>query len=437
MKTPAVAVLAGLAVTLVALAPLHADVLRVDASGAGDFTDLPAAVAAAHDGDVLLLASGVYSGVTIDALALHLVGDGPSVRIEGHVVIRNLAQGQRVALSALVIAPPFPAVFDMHTMSQIPPALSIVDCLGAVRVERATILAATLQVNDGGCTSDFGSWPPGRDAMVVRSSADVVVEGSLLVGGYGFDGAHAFLCLESGSNGGRGLTVHDSHVDLHEVIARGADGAKQGYGGIGGVAIDVLGSSDLLLSGVVATGGDGGDSFDFIGTDPISDGGDGLRTGPGVLVRFVGGFYSGGETGIACCWTPSPGEDKHLEGPSVDYAGDAHRFLTDSPAREGENLGLSITGAAGDLAFLLVGLGPINLPKPGFAGAIYVAPPFLLGPTPLAPMGDGITNYSLPVPDFGPGIDVVSFDMQLFVQESGGAKHLTGPAQVVLLDSSF
>ena len=77
---------AGLAALLCA-APVHADLIRVDAVGGADFTDLPEAVAAADEGDVLLLAPGPYSGVTIDGLSLHIVGDAPGVVILGHVVI--------------------------------------------------------------------------------------------------------------------------------------------------------------------------------------------------------------------------------------------------------------------------------------------------------------------------------------------------------------
>ncbi|GJM20513.1 MAG: hypothetical protein DHS20C15_04280 [Planctomycetota bacterium] len=432
--TSLVMLVAGLTTSLCLAAPLCADLIQVDAAGGADFTDLPAAVAAAQEGDVLLIAPGVYSGVSIDGVSMQLVADGVGVSIAGHVRILNLEQGQRVGLAGLEIAPPFPTFFDAFSMSLIPPALSVLHCLGAVRIERSTILAATLQPGDGGCSSDFGFWPAGRDALVVRSSADVVLESVLAEGGFGWDGAGQFLCLEQGSDGGRAVVVQDSHVDLHEVIARGADGADQGYAGFGGNGVDVSGSSDVLLSGVIASGGNGGDSYDFIGGPPLGNGGDGVRTELGTFVRFVGGVYSGGVKGNACCWTNFDGQGKVVDGAETTYAGGPHRFLTDSPAREGELLELSITGAAGDSAFLIVGLDTLNVPKPGFAGAIYVATPFLLGPVGLAPMGNGITTYNLPVPELGPSLDVFTLEMQLFVLESGGAKHLTGPAQVVLLD---
>lgn len=47
----------------------------VDANGGGHFTDLPAAVTAAADGDTLLVRAGRYSGVTILGKGLRILGD--------------------------------------------------------------------------------------------------------------------------------------------------------------------------------------------------------------------------------------------------------------------------------------------------------------------------------------------------------------------------
>ncbi|GJM20516.1 MAG: hypothetical protein DHS20C15_04310 [Planctomycetota bacterium] len=422
-----------LGVLMTGLLPaLRADVLRVDAGGGGDFRDLPAAVAAAADGDILLLASGNYSGATLDDLGVSLIGDGPNVKLNGHLVIQNLAAGKRVALSRVrVEAPVDPDIFETT-----PPSLHVIDCDGAVRIERSQIFGASHAPNSGDCIG-FSGWPSGAVGLWVESSADVVLEGCSVTGGLGVEDGGFSGCLDHGSWGGTGVYVHDSRVDLHEVIATGADGGPQGYGGVGGAGLWVAGSSDVLASGVVAQGGQGGDSDDFLFSFMASYGGDGLRSEAGSLVRFVGGSFFAGDPGFACCWTPDPGVAQDLQGASVIYPGSPHRFLTTSPAREGESLTLSITGSVGDTALLFAGFGTLALHKPGLGGAIYVAAPFVFGPAPILPLGNGITNFELPVPELGPSFDAVLLDMQLFVQEGGGAKHLTGPAQVVLLDASF
>lgn len=410
---------------------LHADVLHVDASGAGDFLDLPEAVAAASDGDILLLAPGSYSGATLDDLGVALVGDGDGVELHGRLVIRDLAAGKRVALSALRIEPPV----DPDEFVTSPPSLHVLDCDGAVRIERCTILGASHAPDSGGCMG-FGGWPSGAVGLWVESSADVVLEGCAVEGGRGVEDGGLGGCLDHGSWGGTAVYVHDSRVDLHEVIASGARGGPQGYGGVGGVGLWVAGASDVLASGVIAQGGQGGDSDDFLFSFMASFGGDGLRTEPESVLRLVGGVFVAGEPGFACCWTPDPGVAQDIQGPSVTYPGSPHRFLTASPAREGELLDLTLTGSEGDSAFLFAGFGALALTKPGLGGAIYVAPPFGFGPSPLPPLGDGITAFQLPVPELGPGVDGLLIDMQVFVQESGGAKHLSGPAQVVLLDAA-
>ncbi|MCB9897932.1 MAG: hypothetical protein H6825_08010 [Planctomycetes bacterium] len=423
-------VLRGLATASILSTSALAGVITVAPNGGADFTQIDAAVGAASDGDVLLVSPGSYFGFTIDGKSLHVVADGTGIFVDGHVVVRNLQGGQRVALDGLDIQPPFTDIFTQG------PAMRVEHAFGSVRIERCEIHAPTMTPGSGTC-GDFASWPPGKDALFVTSSSDVVLESTLLVGGYGIDHGGQLLCLDVGSDGGRGLLVDGARVSLHDVIARGADGAQQGYGGHGGAAIEITGISDVLLSGVVAEGGDGGASEDFIGFAPIGDGGDALLAGPDAVVRVLDGVYTPGAAGYHCCWTTAPGEPKVVLGSEIDYAGGPHRFLTSSPVRAGETLSLSITGHAGDQASLLLGVLPAYLPLPGYNGVLYLDPTILLGPLALVTLTGGVANVPIPIPPLGPGLDVVTLDLQMFVLESGGIKHLTGPAQVVVLDGSL
>lgn len=422
--------LARLVLAIVVLAlPAGAGVIVVDAGGGGDATDLPEAIALASEGDVLLVKPGTYSGFLVEALSVHVVADGGVVSVTGPVAIRNLAPGQRVALDEIDIKPVFTNIFTQ------PPALRVIDCAGSVRIERCEIVAPSPVIWNA--CQKFAFWPAGADGAQVIDSDDVVFASCLFEGGRGF-GSTDLFCLDTGSDGGRGLVVEGSAVGLHEVIARGADGREDGYGGQGGHGIQLIGASDVLAAGTIAEGGDGGRSNDFIGFSPIGDGGDGALVEGGATLRVLGGLYSGGEAGYSCCWITSPGEDQAGQGTIVTYPGTSRRLLTSSPAREGNDLTLAINGVAGDQVSLLVGLLPAHVPLPKFSGALYVDPSTMLGPLPIATLGAGPALVLLTIPELGPGLDVVPLELQLFVIDaSGDAKVLSGPGQGVLVDSAF
>src|SRR5688572_18660193 len=79
-----------------------AGVLVVDASGGGAFTDLPAAVAAAADGDILLLKSGAYTAPTIANKALDVVADtGASVVVQGPFAVTDLTATRAVTITGV------------------------------------------------------------------------------------------------------------------------------------------------------------------------------------------------------------------------------------------------------------------------------------------------------------------------------------------------
>ncbi|MCB9897933.1 MAG: hypothetical protein H6825_08015 [Planctomycetes bacterium] len=88
---------------------------------------------------------------------------------------------------------------------------------------------------------------------------------------------------------------------------------------------------------------------------------------------------------------------------------------------------------------MLLGALPTYLPLPGFNGALYLdpGPGLLLGPIALVTLTGGVTEVPIPIPPLRPGLDELTLDLQMFVLEAGGTKHLTGPAQVVVLDGSL
>ncbi len=421
---PALVALAGV------LVPAHAGVIVVDAAGGGDATDLPQAVALAIEGDVLLVKPGSYSGFTIDGLSLRVVADGGVVTVTSSVAIRNLGAGQRVVLDEIDVQPAWIDIFSQ------PPALTIAGCAGSVHVERCNVLAPSAIAND--LCEGFAAWPKGPDAVSVSNCADVAISTATLTGGAGIGSTNP-LCLDSGSYGGRALAVVDSLVGLHDVVARGAIGMIDGYGGVGGNALDVSGASDVLASGVFAEGGDGGYSADFIGSTGFGgNGGHGANVEAPATLRVLGGSYAGGAPGGACCWTDFPGQPMVVTGNLIDYAGSHHRLLTSSPTREGGTLVVSISGQTGDLAWIALSTAPTFIHAAPLNGVLYLHPAFLTAPLPLATITSPQSQVPFQMPQMPPGVDVRLVDLQAIVFEPGtGALVLTAPAQLVVLDSSF
>src|SRR5437867_7856524 len=87
---------------LLAPAARAGNVLVVDASGGGAFTQIQPAVDAAADGDTILVKSGTYGSFVVGDKGLAIVGDaGASVQVAGAIRARNLAAGRTLVLENL------------------------------------------------------------------------------------------------------------------------------------------------------------------------------------------------------------------------------------------------------------------------------------------------------------------------------------------------
>ena len=116
--------------------PPAQDVFVVDdVAGPGvDFTSLTAAVAAAADGDVVLIKSGLFEeNVLVDGKGIALIADaGANVEIRGRVEFSGLAAGQTGMLADVTHRPPSGGEFG---------ALDIAACDGPVLIQRVTFTA--------------------------------------------------------------------------------------------------------------------------------------------------------------------------------------------------------------------------------------------------------------------------------------------------------
>lgn len=221
-----------------------------------DFDDLPAAVAAALPGDVVLVHTGVYREIVVDK-QLTLLGVGAGALVDGAIVVRGVER--RVAIAALSAR-----------------SLVIEDCTGCVSAERMPALervrvhrARDVRLHELRVVAAPGS----GDAALETSRSRVELASSELTGAVGehatastsvavVDGAPA-LRAGSGSRvhlartsafGGAGGSQSLLHapgngaaalrVECDAVLFVSGDGATILEGGAGGRAVDPSGAHD-------------------------------------------------------------------------------------------------------------------------------------------------------------------------------------------------
>ena len=253
-----------LALTLLALSPLAPSspppppaTWIVDASGGGQFVDIPPAIVAAADGDLILVLPGFYSSFTVDK-ALTVIGE-PGVRAQ-HAVIQS-APGP-VALADL----------DLWT-------LQVLAC------DEAVVLDGLEVAGPGGFIQKFvGQFP-----MNVEDSADVRLIDSTVAG----------LDSVSPSDGDWGLRVSGSRVEVVGSTLSGGNGSNSdcvnSEAGDGGTGLYVRADSFVHTAATQASGGDGGYwEPGLCATGYVGWSGDGGWVEDGMLVT-AGGSYAGGQ----------------------------------------------------------------------------------------------------------------------------------------------
>jgi hypothetical protein len=242
----------------------------VDASGGGQFTDIPAAIAAAQPGDVLLVQSGTYSAFTLDK-GLTIIGYGQP-HVAGTATIQLVPAGQTAVLSSC--APTDVAVLGCAG----PIILQDLDTIHHVDVETsADVRFRNVDVNPVGL--------PEIDACDVASSRVEYVRGSA-------HGEGGLAC--TGHDGKNGWTVtQSSRVQLALANANGGDGSSCSFpapSGDGGSALSVVDSTMIVAGGGVSVilGGDQGQGY----FDCLTNG----NSGYAAAVSFSSSFsYSGAQ----------------------------------------------------------------------------------------------------------------------------------------------
>lgn len=417
-------VLGGLATAILATTA-SADVLTV--GSAHDFPDLASAIAAAQDGDAIVVyeITSSTSSAAIDGISLSIVGRAafPVFTGVGALVVENLAAGQTVALSNLNIGG----------------AVAVRNSTGAVRIADCIFTA-----------------PYGSDGLYVTNADDVALVNSTVQGGPG-RGPSSSEPVEPGE----GVFARNSLVGLYGSSVAGGAGWTEvtcyGFDGLfcfcyvpgawkGGPGADGIETPDagLFLSGSVVDGGWGGqggtvEPNDCPIGDPSGPGGNGvqLEGTPLASVSALDTIVSGGPAGFPSGYGVPDGQDVVVvDGTYTTLPGTAAGLLGDAVLTSGDPLALSITGAPGDEAFFYLSMSADRIEHPLFTGPLLVGTPIVrrwrIGTIP----ANGRLDFTLPFPPLAPGQLARTWFGQSVVTNAQGAQ--AGAAlPLVTLDPSF
>ncbi len=367
-----------------------------DDGGVGvDFLQISAAVNAAFDGDTILVREGCYDSVTIESKALVIQADrGAFVELRdanqvGSLIIRELQAEQSVIVRG---------VHARHGSAGIAffPALQIESCAGPVLVEDGSYSPAPVGHGTGNA-----------DAARVVDSASVTISRCSLDG------------MASTTGNSRGLISINSLVFLYDSMVSNVESlAGEGAAWVTGGALYASGCQFQVnaigsASGVVLTDQSPGCCESQ------------LRMGDPATGRF-----------LDCTFAPgNNGESVLVEsGESTFLPGSATTFEVSSPAREGESFTLTFQGDPGAFVLLFLGskLGPGAFLS-SVNGPVLIAPltPYSFGFLP----DTGMRTDTFSIDDLGANIEFGTLLLQpvLF----GSNRHISAPAEIVILDGTF
>lgn len=416
--------------------PAAADVLVVDAGGGADFTDLPAAVAAAQSGDVLLVKTGLYQGFTLAGNSLSVVADeGATVQINDSVEVSDVGGLERIVLAGLRVS-------GRETVSSSvdSSALRIHNSGGHLRVQGCTLTGGAGQ--DPACV--FGHLPEsdGGAAALLTGSGKIIFTRCQLTGGDGGRQPFSFACFcNFGGVGGEGLDLHASQAALYDCTLLGGTGGEAPLvGGDGGHGVRARLGSALFLGATSATGGRGSTAWDVVAFQD-GDGGHGALIESGAVgflagATLVGGLFRGGSS---IAGNGQPGNPLENLGTVTSYPIDPPRMQAPHVAREGGPLAFTVSGTPGSSIYVLRSHTPIYalipnqtglLGTPGVSDLAHA----ILGELPAS----GSASFLMAVEQLPRGVEHDTIYLQVVAYDPSVAHSVLGtPHALTVLDSGF
>ncbi len=403
----------------------RANVLVVDAAGGGAFTQLPAALAAAADGDVLLVRAGTYSAYTgqaAPAKSLTLVADSSTSQpVLWDFQFHDQPAGHTVVVRGFELTTDFGYAVELG------------NCAGALVFEDCALVAAPIPV------AGMPGWP----GVQVSGCVSVTFVRSTLTGGTGIhDHIGGSTSSWGPGDGGTAADISTSHVAFHGCTLLGGPGGTGSYGNgaNGGRGLSLI-SSTALFAGSVAQGGAGGNGCSNAELPQDCNGGPGIVLDSGSVLQVLEGSWTGGVPGVAASGQ-SGFVGASFVGPAtqpVVFSGVARSLAVSSPVREQQPGVLALDGVAGDAVFFIASFQAGSLPVPGKKGWLALASP-LLGPFSLGPIVDpsGQQTLAFTAPELVPStLEGQTFLLQgVFVAATGGIT-LGDVTSFTLVDSAF
>ena len=406
-----------LALPMAPAAAWQGSVLVVDQVGGpgSQFTSIVDAVAAAVDGDVILVRPGGYQPFVVDGKALVIEGDtppgaGPSlIYTDLHPTIRNLPVGESVVLRG----------FRMDAGLAPALQLEVRDCAGSVLLE-------DLHLSGGG------------PCLTVQQCDAVVLARCT------FDGKDSVPAGETGA----GIEAAGSSLFIYECAISGGAGTDGFFTSwpIAGEDALRIESGLLFASGTVFSGGSGGAGGGpgIFGTCSYgADGGDGLVLGAGAPTATTfdcplqGG--AGGAGFSTLCLAGSSGSPLVVtSGSHTKIPGTHGTVITTSPVREGYASQLVVWGPLGNSVLLLISPAARVHYYAEFPGVLVpdlsLSTLVALGSTPPS----GYLAVTFVVGDLPPGVLASGLYLQVaFVDPSMTQVTLGAPSHLLQLDQSL
>ena len=311
---------------------VEVDLFVVDASGAGDFRDLPEAVAAAAPGDVVLVRpTGGYSGFVLEK-GITIQGEAganasctlPAAAtlpcVLGSIEIRNVPAQQNAVVRSLVA--------DGRGVGD--PTLIVEDCEGAVWIEDCHIQSCQAQ-----CFSRSRAYVSNSPRVVVARSS---IEGSLSPSA---PGSFAFSVLDDAS-----VFSYENHI-------AGSDGVPMRLNRTGGNGV-LVAEAFLFDMGSTLLGGQGAAGTCIGQQCAVQAGIGGWALGADMDSATIVGTTlvpGAGNNPSGCC--PGSPDGNALFQPVTTLALPVRSCAVESPVRAGGTQRVTVRGQALDTVFTL------------------------------------------------------------------------------------
>jgi hypothetical protein len=384
------------------------------AAGPGvDFTSISSAVAAAGEGDTILVQPGSYPsfGVNGKSVAITAAG-GATPSVNGGSFVVGLQAGQAVSLQGLQMrGDPFAAALNLSNNDG---DVWVLDCqLNGYNVPKPSIFES------------------GTNAVWSSDCASVVASHCQLYGGSSVAGEPAWNS-DSSSVHLFGSTLVGGAGDCEVLISTDC--------GLSGTAM-VMASGLLTAQSCTFQGGTSAPGAElclpFVGCSCVivSEGGLALELGTGSpnAKLYDVTLLPGGATGA--CGLMGTETVSTSSGTLDSKKGSSLEVAMESPTAAGDFGLLSLEGKPGDLVFLLIGVTPGEAWLPAWNGMLLIGNSnlvMMIGALP--PTG----SLSVPVqsPPLPAGYESVEALVQAARVSSAGSL-LANPTRAVLLDGSF